>query len=143
MNERTRARGHARLRAGVLMSTGEWSARTQYFFLNLGGREWRAIGHAPCLCGAYHTNFMVDDDDELNTNPPTPFQIGKRPPAPNPKRESAGHQGVAGGGYSPILWFDNGVMRARGLAMSHPCSEVRIAQLASLRKKRKHKHSQQ
>ena len=38
------------------------------------------------------------DDDELNTNPPTPCQIGKRPPAPKPKRESAGHQGVAGGG---------------------------------------------
>ena len=38
------------------------------------------------------------DDDELNINPPTPCQIGKRPPAPKPKRESAGHQGVAGGG---------------------------------------------
>ena len=41
------------------------------------------------------------DDDESNTNPPTPCQIGKRPPAPKPKRESAGHQGAAGGGY---LW---------------------------------------
>ena len=41
------------------------------------------------------------DDDGLNTNPPAPCQIGKRPPAPNPKRESAGHQGVAGGG---CLW---------------------------------------
>ena len=39
-------------------------------------------------------------DDELNINPPTPCQIGKRPPAPKPKRESAGHQGVAGGGYA-------------------------------------------
>ena len=39
------------------------------------------------------------DDGELNTNPPTSCQIGKRPPAPKPKRESAGHQGVAGGGY--------------------------------------------
>ena len=37
--------------------------------------------------------------DELNTNPPTPHQIGKRPPAPKPKREPAGHQGAAGGGY--------------------------------------------
>ena len=26
-----------------------------------------------------------DDDDELNINPPTPCQIGKRPPAPKPK----------------------------------------------------------
>ena len=41
----------------------------------------------------------LDDDDELNISPPTPCQIGKRPPAPKPKRESAGHQGVAGGGY--------------------------------------------
>ena len=39
------------------------------------------------------------DDDELNINPPTPCQIGKRPPAPKPKRESAGHQGAAGVGY--------------------------------------------
>ena len=44
----------------------------------------------------------VDDDDELNINPPTPCQIGKRPPAPKPKRESAGHQGVAGGGYASL-----------------------------------------
>ena len=41
----------------------------------------------------------TNDDDELNINPPAPCQIGKRPPAPKPKRESAGHQGVAGGGY--------------------------------------------
>ena len=34
------------------------------------------------------------DDGELNTNPPTPCQIGKRPPAPKPKRESAGHHGA-------------------------------------------------
>ena len=26
-----------------------------------------------------------NDDDELNINPPTPCQIGKRPPAPKPK----------------------------------------------------------
>ena len=25
-----------------------------------------------------------DDDDELSIDPPTPFQIGKRPPAPKP-----------------------------------------------------------
>ena len=30
----------------VLMSTGGWSARTQYF-LTLGGRGWRAIDRAP------------------------------------------------------------------------------------------------
>ena len=42
----------------------------------------------------------IADDDELNINPPTPpCQIGKRPPAPKPKRESAGHQGAEGGGY--------------------------------------------
>ena len=29
--------------------------------------------------------FLPDDDDELNINPPTPCQIGKRPPAPKPK----------------------------------------------------------
>ena len=39
------------------------------------------------------------DDDELNINPPTSCKIGKRPPAPKPKREPAGHQGVASGGY--------------------------------------------
>ena len=44
-----------------------------------------------------------DDDDELDINPPTPCQIGKRPPAPKPKRESAGHQGVAGGGYLLLM----------------------------------------
>ena len=33
--------------------------------------------------------FCRDGDDELNINPPTPCQIGKRPPAPKPKRESA------------------------------------------------------
>ena len=38
-------------------------------------------------------------DGELDINPLTPCQIGKRPPAPKPKRESAGHKGVAGGGY--------------------------------------------
>ena len=27
------------------------------------------------------------DDDELNINPPTPCQIGKRPPAPKPKEK--------------------------------------------------------
>ena len=43
-------------------------------------------------------------DDELNINPPTPRQVGKRPPAPKPKREPAGHQGVAGGGYRPAPW---------------------------------------
>ena len=37
------------------------------------------------------TTPCLDDDDELNINPPTPCQIGKRPPAPKPKRESAGH----------------------------------------------------
>ena len=37
-------------------------------------------------------------DELINTNPPTPCQISKRPPAPKPKGESAGHQGVAGGG---------------------------------------------
>ena len=37
---------------------GGWSARTQYF-LNRGGRGWRAIGRAPCLCGAYQTRFSV------------------------------------------------------------------------------------
>ena len=47
--------------------------------------------------GRYVTQLR--DDDELNINPPTPCQIGKRPPAPKPKRESAGHQGAAGGGY--------------------------------------------
>ena len=31
------------------------------------------------------------DDDELNTNPPTPCQIGKHPPALKPKIEPAGH----------------------------------------------------
>ena len=30
-------------------------------------------------------SWAADDDDELNTNPPTPCQIGKRPPAPKPK----------------------------------------------------------
>ena len=48
-----------------------------------------------------------------NINPPTPCQIGKRPPAPKPKRESAGHQGVAGGGYNlsriPSVTFFRGV----------------------------------
>ena len=29
-------------------------------------------------------------------------KIGKRPPAPKPKRKSAGHQGVAGGGYDAV-----------------------------------------
>ena len=45
------------------------------------------------------------DDDELNTNPPTPCQISKRPPAPKPKREPAGHQGAAGGGYRYVACY--------------------------------------
>ena len=54
--------------------------------------------------GPFFAFSSLFDDDELNINPPTPCQIGKRPPAPKPKRESAGHQGVAGGGY--IRLFD-------------------------------------
>ena len=68
------------------------------------GREagGRAATASRLLAGFWSGNSGVDDDDELNINTPTPCQIGKRPPAaPKPKRESAGHQGVAGGGY---LW---------------------------------------
>ena len=36
----------------------------------------------------------------LIANPPTPCRIGKRPPAPE---KSAGHKGVAGGGYKTTL----------------------------------------
>ena len=50
--------------------------------------------------GGLRARPIFHDDDELNTNPPTPCQIGKRPPAPRPKGESAGHQGVAGGGHN-------------------------------------------
>ena len=57
---------------------------------------------------------MMVNDDELNTNPPKPCQIGKRPPAPKPKGESAGHQGVAGGDYG-------GIGKALGVS-AHPRS---------------------
>ena len=33
---------------------------------------------------SYGDARSIDDDDELNINPPTPCQIGKRPPAPKP-----------------------------------------------------------
>ena len=40
---------------------------------------------------------VINDDDELNINPPTPGQIGKRPLAPNPPaiRESQA-EGICG-----------------------------------------------
>ena len=65
------------------------------------------------------------DDDELNINPPTPCQIGKRPPAPKPKRESAGHQGVAGGGY---LWSHE-VVSCRGVFVGDS-AEARVGEEA-------------
>ena len=73
----------------------------------------------------FATRKNGDDDDELNINPPTPCQIGKRPPAPKPKRESAGHQGVAGGGY---LW-DHAALAAVGL--SRNSVEVRVGEEGS------------
>ena len=48
-------------------------------------------GGLPLYCPGIYLPY----DGELNANPPTPCQIGKRPPAPKPKRESAGHQGLA------------------------------------------------
>ena len=62
-----------------------------------------------------------DDDDELNINPPTPCQIGKRPPAPKPKAESAGHQGVAGGGYnSRTISYRRSVFRCQFPCLPSP-----------------------
>jgi hypothetical protein len=46
----------------------------------------KVITKKPALdvgCGV--SDGRVSDDDELNINPPTPCQIGKRPPAPKPK----------------------------------------------------------
>ena len=82
---------------------------------NAEGDEGRARGRAFALRRGRPVLAPVrpslDDDGELNTNPPTPCQISKRPPAPKPKRESAGHQGVAGGGY---LW-SHAALSCRGV----------------------------
>ena len=53
------------------------------------GRQRESINATAVLCLIFGVFFFLDnyddDDDELNINPPTPFQIGKRPPAPKPK----------------------------------------------------------
>ena len=59
-------------------------------------------------CGQFDKR---DDDAELDINPPAPCQIGKRPPAPKPKREPAGHQGVAGGGYDSSFPYQTRKLR--------------------------------
>ena len=72
-----------------------------------------------------------DDDDELDINPPKPCQIGKRPPAPKPKRESAGHQGVAGGGF--FFSFDNGCPVSLGRLPAAPAPGAPLLSACSSR----------
>ena len=89
--------------------------RTSCLFLSPTQR--RKVAPRKKVRGASRTRrfmMMMSYADELNINPPTPCQIGKRPPAPKPKRESAGHQGVAGGGYRTRRFI-----RAIGLKRKH------------------------
>ena len=88
------ARGHRAMVccAGLLVTAhGSGSGRAL-----ATGMAWAGL----CLVFFNAPSLPSCDGDELNTNPPAPFQICKRPPATKPKRKSAGHQGVAGGGYT-------------------------------------------